>query len=130
MESKLPNLMNEISQSDWEKTPESVKRLVVNMLEQIEQLSNRIELLEQQSEALTAQNQLLKEQVEQNSQNSSKPPSQDGAKGFKHKPSPSEGKKKRGAQSGHEGHRGTMYPIEQCQSVEDYYPSTCVNCEK
>jgi hypothetical protein len=128
MEQSSPNPVNEISQSDWEQTPESVKRLVANMLEQIEQLSSRMELLERQSEALNAENQLLKEQVEQNSQNSSKPPSQDVAKGFKRKQPQPEGKKKRGAQVGHEGHAGRLYPIEQCQRVEDYYPPSCANC--
>ena len=46
----------------------------------------RLEGLEQQQEALTAENQLLQEQVKQNSQNSSQPPSQDIGKGFKPKP--------------------------------------------
>lgn len=128
MEQNSPNPVNEISQSDWEKTPESVKRLVTNLLGQIEQLSSRMELLERHCEVLKAENQLLKEQIEQNSQNSSKPPSQDAAKGFKRRQPEPEGKKKRGAQVGHEGHAGKLYAIEQCQSVEEYYPSTCACC--
>ena len=99
MEENLPNCINEISQTDWEKTPESVKRLVENLI-------GRMESIEQQYEALRAENQLLKEQVKQNSKNSSKPPSQDLGKGFKAKQK-QEGKKKPGAQSGHEA--GLIY---------------------
>jgi transposase len=88
---------------------------------------SRIEPLEQQYEALKAENQLLKEQIQQNSKNSSKPPSQDMGKGFKAKPK-QEGKQKPGAQPGHEEHERRLYAIEQCQSVEDYYPDTCIEC--
>lgn len=120
MEENLPNCINEISQTDWEKTPESVKRLVKNLI-------GRMESIEQQYEALRAENQLLKEQVKQNSKNSSKPPSQDLGKGFKAKQK-QEGKKKPGAQPGHEGHERELYPIEQCQSVKDHYPEHCIEC--
>lgn len=127
MEENSPNSINEISQADWGKTPESVKRLVANLIGQIEQLVNRIEPLERQYEELKAENQLLKEQIKQNSKNSSKPPSQDMGKGFKPKPKQA-GKKKPGAQPGHEGHERRLYPIEQCQSIKDYYPDTCIEC--
>lgn len=120
MEEKPLNLIEEISQADWEKTPESVKRLVKNWI-------GRIEQLEQQYEELKAQNQLLKEQVKQNSKNSSKPPSQDVSKGFKVKEKQESGKK-RGAQPGHEGHERPLYPIEQCQSIENHYPNECFHC--
>lgn len=123
----MPNSIKEISQAEWEKTPESVKRLVANLTGQIEQLGSRMEPLERQYEELKAENQLLKEQLKQNSKNSSKPPSQDLDKGFKTKPKQA-GQKKAGAQPGHEGHERPFYGIEQCQSVEDYYPDSCINC--
>lgn len=119
VENKLPPI-GEISPEDWERTPESVKRVVGTLLE-------RLERLERQYEELKAENQLLKEQVKQNSQNSSKPPSQDLGKGFKPKEK-APGKKKAGGQPGHEGHERRLYPIEQCQSVKDYYPDTCIDC--
>ncbi|MGH2413309.1 MAG: IS66 family transposase [Microcystaceae cyanobacterium] len=112
--------VDEISQADWDKTPESVKRLVRGLI-------GRIEQLEQQYEELKAENQLLKEQVKQNSSNSSKPPSQDKSKGFKPKEKRRE-KKQPGGQPGHPGHERSMYPIEQCQSVKDYYPEICIDC--
>jgi len=63
MESQSPNLLAEISDADWENTPESVKRLVRQLLERIAALEER--------------QQHLEEQVKRNSKNSSQPPSQD-----------------------------------------------------
>src|SRR5512141_1573016 len=105
MKAKYPPSINEISPEDWDKTPESVKQLVVKLMEQIGEMGSRIEALEQQYEALKVENQLLKEQLQQNSKNSSKPPSQDQGKGLKAK-AKTAGKKKRGAQPGHPGHDG------------------------
>lgn len=122
-----PPPIDEISPEDWEKTPESVKRLVTKLLEQIGQLMERMEQLERQYEEVKSENQLLKERVQQNSQNSSKPPSQDLGKGFKVKEK-KQGKKKPGAQPGHEGHERFLYSAEQCQSVENHYPSDCIYC--
>ena len=36
--------------------------------------------------------------------------------------------KKRGGQPGHPGHSRPLYPVEACQSVNDYYPETCGGC--
>jgi transposase len=119
-----PHSINEISAEDWEKTPESVKRLIKNLMEQ---MGRRFEALEGQCAALKAENEMLLEHLQRNSKNSSQPPSQDIAKGFKAKPK-AEGKKKPGGQAGHEGHGRALYPIEQCQSVQDYYPKRCIEC--
>lgn len=127
MEEDSPNSMDEISQVDWEKTPESVKRLVGNLIGQIEPLVGRIEQLERQYGELKAENQLLREQVNQSSQNSSKPPSQDMSKGFKAKQQKKSGKKQ-GAQPGQVGHERPLYPIEQCQRIEQHYPDECIYC--
>ncbi|MFM7424389.1 MAG: IS66 family transposase [Elainella sp.] len=127
MEKASPEAAAEISQSDWEKAPESVQQLVMYLLERNEQLGKRVEALEQQYEALTAENQLLKEQLQLNSTNSSKPPSQDRGQGFKSKEKlPS--KKQRGGQPGHEGHERRLYPIEQCEVGEEHYPESCIEC--
>lgn len=119
--------IDEISPEDWQKTPESVRRLVTNWLEQLGQLVERIEQLERQYEEVKSENQLLKEQVKQNSKNSSRPPSQDMGKGFK-ATEKRQGNKKPGAQPGHEGHERPLYSADQCQSVEDHYPSECIYC--
>lgn len=112
--------IDEISEEDWQRTPERVKQLVINLIRRIEQL-------EQQYAELKAENELLKEQLKQNSQNSSKPPSQDGKKGFKAREKKA-GKKKRGGQPGHEGHERALYSPEECQSIEEHYPEHCIEC--
>lgn len=121
MEENRLSRIEEISEADWAQTPESVKRLVRNLL-------GRIEQLEERNKALEAEVERLKEQVKRNSRNSSKPPSQDLGKGFKVKPKEKGSKKPRGAQLGHEGHEQKQYPAEACESVEDYYPENCHEC--
>lgn len=113
MENQPPNFIAEISDADWEKTPESVKRLVGQLLERIAALEER--------------QQQLEEQLKRNSQNSSQPPSQDVSQGFKPKPK-EQGKKRRGAQPGHEGHPQKLYAPEACAGIEEHYPSHCCGC--
>jgi hypothetical protein len=120
----FPNSIDDISPADWAKTPESVKHLVKNL---IGQMSQRISSLEEQCKELKAENQLLQERINLNSKNSSKSPSQDLTTGFKPKSKAGQ-KKKAGGQPGHKGHERPMYPIEQCQSVQDYYPEQCIEC--
>lgn len=122
--------IDEISPEDWQKTPNRVKQLVRDLLAQLGQVGQvveRIEQLERQYEEIKGENQLLKEQLNQTSQNSSKPPSQDAGKGFKAHQKLA-GKKRPGGQPGHEGHARPFYPIEQCHRVEDHYPSRCFDC--
>lgn len=130
MAEEQPNSIADISPEEWAATPESVERLVRNLVGQVEQLGslvNRVETLERQQEELKAESQLLKEQVQQNSRNSSQPPSRDQAKGFKAK-AKQPGVRKSGAQPGHEGHERSLYAVKQCQSIEDHDPSACIHC--
>lgn len=120
MSENIPNPLEEIGEADWAQTPESVKRLVRSLL-------GRLEQIERQSEELKAEAAMLREQVQRNSQNSSKPPSQDTGKGFKPKAKQTNGKP-RGAQVGHAGHETPLYPLEACESVKDYYPDLCIEC--
>ncbi|MFB2767942.1 IS66 family transposase [Pelatocladus sp. BLCC-F211] len=120
MEHKCANQLEQISQEDWGRTPNSVKKLVEEMVQQIEQQEKKI------AEVLTAQEQLL-EKINQTSKNSSLPPSSDppgfGKKQPKHKSS-----KKRGGQAGHKGNSRDLYPIEECSEVIDHHPEECANC--
>ena len=113
MEKQPSNFLAEISDTDWEKTPESVKRLVGQLLERLAALEERQEHLE--------------EQLKRNSQNSSQPPSQDVLPGFKPKPK-EQGKKRRGGQPGHEGHLQRLYAPEECAAIEEHDPSHCCGC--
>lgn len=120
MEEKRPELPLAVSEADWAQTPESVKALVMSLL-------LRVEKLEREVERLSAENALLTEQIKKNSQNSSKPPSEDKPKGFK-----AEGKdpsgRKRGGQPGHEGYGFKFYAPEECEQILDYYPEYCEAC--
>lgn len=76
-------------------------------------------------EALEAENQKLWEQVRQNSQNSSKPPSSD--MGRRKSPKAPAGRKP-GGQPGHEGTTREIVPPEKVDEVVDQDPETCANC--
>ncbi len=78
MEQKRVNHLEQIPQEDWGKTLTSVKKLVEEMAQQIEQQEKKI------AEVLTVQEQLL-EKINRTSVNSSSPPSSD-PPGFGKKP--------------------------------------------
>jgi transposase len=92
MEAKRP-----FSDDDWQATPEPVRQYIVHLEQTIVQLIIRVEELEKRTEKLETK-------ANQNSQNSSKPPSSD--RPFK-KPNKKrkKGKRKIGAQKGHKGHK-------------------------
>lgn len=119
MEKTLPELMSEISSEDWAKVPESVLNL-------IRELVRRMDRLEQEVTALRTENELLKEQLAKTSQNSSLPPSKN-PQGFKPNRKEPTGKK-RGGQTGHQGHERKLYALETCKEVIIHYPKQCSKC--
>jgi transposase len=76
-------------------------------------------------EVLEAENQKLREQIRQNSRNSSKPPSSD--LGRRKAPRKSAGRKP-GGQPGHAGAAREVVPPERVDEVVDQDPETCANC--
>ena len=102
-----------ISQSDWQVTPVAVRQLVQTLLVTVGQLQQEV-----------AQ---LREQVNKNSQNSSKPPSSD-PPSVKRKPPVAKGKRKRGGQPGHEGRGRSLKPAEQVSRFVVSRPHECVHC--
>ena len=87
-----------ISVADWQATPKSVQQLVVGLLATLKQLQQAV-----------AQ---LREQVNKNSQNSSKPPSSD-PPSVKRKPPKVKGQRQRGGQLGHQGKGRHLKPPDQ-----------------
>ena len=109
-----------IGTDDWEKTPVSVRKLVVHLGLKIEQLEKHLKELQEA-------NQQLNEKVNRNSQNSHTPPGEDPPHLDKRKKK-RKNHKKRGGQPGHPGHSRPLYPVEKCERVTDYYPQTCACC--
>lgn len=121
MEKKCPAYLEQIPPEDWEKTPDSVKKLVEEMAAGMEQLK------QQQAELSVVQQQLLEKVNRTLSKNSSSPPSQD-PPGFGKKPQKPKSSKKRGGQPGHDGHSRDLYPIEECLDVFNHHPKVCSGC--
>jgi transposase len=101
----------EIPQTDWDATPASVKLLVTV-------LSERLAYIE--------------EQLQQNSQNSSRPPSSDG---LSNKPKQSSSKKqsakprqKKARHANESSQTPKLYELESCAQVHEYVPYACGHC--
>ena len=77
-------------------------------------------------QALKAEINELKEKLNTNSSNSSKPPSQDPFRAPRKK-KPAE--RSQGAQKGHQGHSRPLIPIDQVQTQHDLKPDVCPNCQ-
>ena len=102
-----------ISTEDWATTPESVRVLVGVLLQTIEQLQRRIAQLE--------------ERLNQNSSNSSMPPSSDPPGKPVRPKGPATGRK-RGGQPGHPGQSRTLKAVEQVDRLIDLRPVQCCGC--
>jgi transposase len=104
-----------VSAEDWTQTPESVQALVVGLLFRLQ--------------ALEAEVARLREQLNRNSGNSSRPPSSDRPgvvkdKGVEKKRSG----RKRGGQPGHPGRQRKLVSVEELKAAYDLKPATCRCC--
>jgi len=102
-----------ISAEDWAATPRAVKALVLSLLETVAALQKRVAELE--------------ERVNQNSRNSSKPPSSDTPNAPpppKHTPSG----RKAGGQPGHPGHGRALKPVAEVNHLVIAKPLACGTC--
>jgi len=104
---------DKIPAQDWQATPESVRQLVLELLASIEQLQKEVTK--------------LREQVNQSSQNSSKPPSSD-PPSVKRKPPVKKGQRKRGGQPGHKGKGRRLKPAEEVNRFVISRPTACGQC--
>jgi transposase len=101
----------------WEQAPEAVQVVVSGLVTYYEQ---RITQLEVEVRELTAR-------LNQNSQNSSKPPSSDGPHVKRKPPQPGSGRKA-GGQPGHASHQRALVPIEKVDTVITCKPEQCRRC--
>jgi len=105
--------LEKIPAQDWQATPESVRQLVMELLVSVERLQKEVAD--------------LREQVNQSSQNSSKPPSSDQPT-VKRKPPTAKGQGKRGGQAGHKGKGRGLKPPDQVNRFVISRPTICDNC--
>jgi transposase len=101
----------------WEQALEPIQVVMSAMAEYYEQ---RIAKLEAEVREVTAR-------LNQNSQNSSKPPSSDGPHVKRQPPKPPSGRKP-GGQPGHTPHQRALVPVEQVEKVIACKPEQCRRC--
>jgi transposase len=106
-----------------------VPQIQVEILQTLpEEVQEYIRALHKILETLVSQNQDLANQLAQNSQNSSKPPSSDPP--FKRPPKKTKEKseKSKGGQVGHPRHLRELLPIERVDEIVEIYPQECDQC--
>jgi transposase len=110
-ETSIPPSESLITLAEWQQTPASVQRWVVDLCAKNNQLRETVEVLQ--------------ELINRNSQNSSQPPSQDRPD---QKPArePSGPPRKRGGQPGHPGHHRPL--VDDVDEVVVYKPISCEKC--
>ena len=102
------------SEEEWTQTPSVVQEFVLVLLA-------RVQVLE-------ADLSTLRERVNRNSRNSSKPPSSDGPDVLPKPRERAKSKRKRGAQPGHKGTTRKLVPTEQVKDSYDVKPEVCRKC--
>jgi transposase len=113
-----------ITQADWEQTPNSVQNVLITLWQVNGSLKPQVTMQQEQITRLERELARLREQVNQNSQNSSKPPSSDGP-GVPPRPKGEPSGRKAGGQKGHHGHGRKLKPPEQVQRMVVCKPDTC-----
>lgn len=79
-------------------------------------------------EELEAQVSELKARLRLNSSNSSLPPSTDNPRAKKQRKKAKRTGRKKGGQPGHRGHYRKLLPVEEVDTVVDYFPEECKHC--
>ncbi len=106
-------------------TYEELLEIIAKQQELINKLTVELAKANQRIVELENEVAILKEQLNKNSQNSSKPPSSDGYE----KPSPKSQRKSSGRKAGgQKGHKGHHIALENPDRVEKIYPAQCANC--
>ena len=113
-----------LPQELWDQIPAHVQAALWVVVDGYEQ---RIATLEAQVAGLQGEVRELKAQLNQTSQNSSRPPSSDGPRVQRQPPRQPSGRK-RGAQPGHPPYSRTLLPVEQVAEVVTCKPHACRRC--
>jgi transposase len=116
------NTMRPFSQALWDQTPAAVQ-------DYLEALEARVAALEGTVGRLEAAVQHLTEQVQQNSRNSSRPPSSDPPQALGKTSRREPSGRRPGGQPGHAGHTRALVPVEQVDTVVPVKPERCHHCQ-
>src|SRR5713101_3916201 len=108
----------------WDQIPPGAQAAIWVLVEGYER---RMRALETEVTTLKGEIRELRGQLNQNSQNSSRPPSSDGPQ-VKRTPPCAPSGRKRGAQPGHPVHRRALVPLEQVTEVVECKPTYCRRC--
>jgi transposase len=100
----------------WERTPPAVQAY--------------LRALEARVAALEATVQQLREQLQQDSRTSSRPPSSDPPQALAKRPRREPTGRRPGGQPGHEGHARVLIPVEQVDVVMPVKPARCQRCQQ
>ena len=101
---------------DWAQTPKSVQMLVAGLVTRFQELEGEVAR--------------LREQLNRNSGNSSKPPSSDGPSVVKPKTTQERSGRGRGGQAGHPGRNRKLVSVEELKAEYDVKPVTCRGCKE
>ena len=101
--------------------------MLEELLSRIKQLEKALKIALDENSELRAENAKLRELLNKNSQNSSKPPSSDGLNKPKPKSQREKSDKKSGGQKGHAGK--TLLQVENPDAVEIHQPMHCSGCD-
>ena len=126
----------------WDSLPQVARDLILWQQRQIVYLTGRLgeaeaavrlaearaERAEARISVLEAEVKSLREKLDKNSRNSSKPPSTDRPGQKKAKKRRKKGGRKPGGQKGHKGVTRELVPVEDVAKVVAVKPNTCVNC--
>jgi transposase len=108
-----------IPQDLWEQTPPEVRAYIGTLEAHVAALEASMHTLQEEVCA-------LREQLNQNSRNSSRPPSSDPPQS--ERPRRPRGKRRRGAQPGHPGHSRSLIAVEEVDEVVVLKPDQCSSC--
>ena len=111
-----------LSQELWEQIPAAVQDYICTLEAHVTVLEDAIQRLEATVQHLT-------ERLQQDSRNSSRPPSSDPPQAQGRRPRGPTGRQP-GGQPGHEGHARALVPVEQVDAVVSVKPEHCRRCQQ
>jgi transposase len=113
----------------WERTPSEAQAYIRALDTRVVALAATVQSLAAAVQQLEATVQQLREQLQQDSRTSSRPPSSDPSQALSRRPRRVPSGRRPGAQPGHEGHTRALMPVEQVDVVIPLKPERCARCQ-